>query len=77
VLSLRRRSYSDRRGARLGNTFDPNERFKNVEAIKLAMEEASAETVPKTRQAYTKPASTPEIASHDTVFDFMCTHWQI
>ena len=58
-------------------TIDQNERFKNVEAIKLAVEAAAAETAKTVRQPHTNFATTLAIASPNPVFTLMCNQWQI
>ncbi|KAI1000216.1 hypothetical protein K3495_g7985 [Podosphaera aphanis] len=56
---------------------NPNERFKDIEAIKLAMDQTegnSAETVSNRRAANSVRIETDEAASN---FSSMCNQWQI
>ncbi|KAI0994882.1 hypothetical protein K3495_g13299 [Podosphaera aphanis] len=56
---------------------NPNERFKDIEAIKLAMDQAegnSAETVSNRRATTSVRIETDEAASS---FSSMCNQWQI
>ena len=56
---------------------NPNERFKNVEAIRAAVELYTTDVAQQTRQPHRKLATTPANASLDTVFNSMCNEWQI
>ena len=54
-----------------------NERFKNVKAIKLAVEAAAIQTAKTVRGLHTTSATTTEIASPNSVFTSMCNKWQM
>jgi uncharacterized protein involved in propanediol utilization len=54
-----------------------NERFKNIKAIKLAVEAAAIQTAKTVRGLHTTSATTTEIASPNSVFTSMCNKWQM
>jgi hypothetical protein len=54
-----------------------NERFKNIKAIKLAVEAAAIQTAKTVRGLHTTSAATTEIASPNSVFTSMCNKWQM
>lgn len=56
---------------------DQNERFKNIEAIKLTIEAAAIQTAKTVRGLHTTSATTTAIASSNSVFTSMCNKWQI
>jgi hypothetical protein len=56
---------------------DQNERFSNVEAIKAAIEQATAKAAENASKSPTKEAAVAVTAATATALQSMCTQWQI